>query len=111
MAMGHVILKEWHVEGKSEYFDDYVRRYTDLPYLVLLDEENGNTVPGRFLRASDLADDLGEADNADWKTISWTRTATAWSLPPAPSASAGPNTRANGTWNRRPGTARTSICA
>ncbi|MFO7786328.1 MAG: nitrate reductase subunit alpha, partial [Halospina sp.] len=71
MALGHVILKEWHVEGKSDYFDDYVRRYTDLPYLVLLDEENGNTVPGRFLRASDLADDLGEQDNADWKTISW----------------------------------------
>jgi nitrate reductase / nitrite oxidoreductase, alpha subunit len=71
MAMGHVILKEWHVEGKSEYFDDYVRRYTDLPCLVLLDEENGRTVPGRFLRASDLADGLGQSSNPEWKTIAW----------------------------------------
>ena len=71
MAMGHVILKEWHIEGKSEYFDDYVRRYTDLPYLVLLDEENGHTVPGRFLRASDLEKNLGEDVNAEWKTIAW----------------------------------------
>ena len=71
MAMGHVILKEWHIEGKSEYFDDYVRRYTDLPFLVLLDEENGNTVPGRFLRAADLEKSLGEDNNTEWKTIAW----------------------------------------
>ncbi len=71
MAMGHVIFKEWHVEGQSEYFSDYVRRYTDLPMLVLLDEENGRLVPGRYLRASDLAENLGQENNPDWKTLSF----------------------------------------
>lgn len=68
MAMGHVILKEWHVEGKSEYFDDYVRRYTDLPSLVLLDEQDGRLVPGRYLRASDLEAGAGQ-EHAQWKTL------------------------------------------
>ncbi|MEA5444450.1 nitrate reductase subunit alpha [Gammaproteobacteria bacterium AB-CW1] len=69
MAMGHVILKEWHVEGKSEYFDDYVRKYTDLPGLVMLDEQDGRVVPGRYLRASDLADNMGQKNNPEWKTL------------------------------------------
>ena len=39
MAMGHVILKEFYFErGSSAYFDDYCRRYTDMPMLVLLKE-------------------------------------------------------------------------
>src|SRR5699024_3891971 len=32
---------------------------------------NGRLVPGRYLRASDLADDLGQKNNPDWKTLSW----------------------------------------
>jgi nitrate reductase alpha subunit len=36
MAMGHVILKEFYFDGgkRSAYFDDYARRYTDMPMLV-----------------------------------------------------------------------------
>ncbi|MEQ1880406.1 MAG: molybdopterin-dependent oxidoreductase, partial [Burkholderiales bacterium] len=37
MAMGHVILKEFYFPDSGErsaYFDDYVRRYTDMPMLV-----------------------------------------------------------------------------
>ena len=34
MAMGHVILKEFYFDQRSAYFDDYARRYTDLPMLV-----------------------------------------------------------------------------
>jgi len=71
MAMGHVIFKEWHVEGHSEYFSDYVRRYSDLPMLILLDEQDGRLVPGRYLRASDLADDLGQENNPEWKTLAF----------------------------------------
>ncbi len=72
MAFGHVILKEWHVEGKSEYFDDYVRRFTDLPNLVLLEERaDGQLVPGRYLRASDLNNGLGQENNPDWKTLAF----------------------------------------
>ncbi|PKL96828.1 MAG: nitrate reductase subunit alpha [Gammaproteobacteria bacterium HGW-Gammaproteobacteria-8] len=71
MAMGHVILKEWHVEGSSEYFDDYVRRYTDMPKLVVLEKAGEHLAPGRYLRASDLADDLGQSNNPEWKTLAF----------------------------------------
>ncbi len=42
MAFGHVILKEFHVDNPSKYFVDYVRRYSDMPMLVKLDEYNGD---------------------------------------------------------------------
>ncbi|MFU8785497.1 nitrate reductase subunit alpha [Aliidiomarina sp.] len=73
MAFGHVILKEFHVDQPSEYFTDYVRRYTDMPMLVMLEEENGRLTQGRFLRAADLVDNLGEENNPDWKTIAMNR--------------------------------------
>ncbi|XXK58153.1 nitrate reductase subunit alpha [Porticoccaceae bacterium nBUS_09] len=69
MAFGHVILKEFHVDNPSEYFVDYVRRYSDMPMLVKLDEYNGGFKPTRFLRASDLFDNIGQDDNPQWKTI------------------------------------------
>lgn len=69
MAMGHVILKEFHCAGKSEYFDDYCRVYTDMPFLVMLEEREGHYVPGRTLRASDFKDALGEEKNPEWKSV------------------------------------------
>ena len=69
MAMGHVILKEFHLSGASDYFRDYVRRYTDMPMLVLLKERDGRHVPDHFLRASHLDGALGEQNNPDWKTL------------------------------------------
>lgn len=70
MAMGHVILNEFHVKREAEYFREYVRTYTDMPMLVRLDvREDGYYVPGRMLRASDLTDALGEQQNAEWKTV------------------------------------------
>lgn len=69
MAFGHVILKEFHVDKPSEYFTEYVRTKTDFPMLVMLDEQDGRLVQGRFLRASDLAENLGQDNNPDWKTI------------------------------------------
>jgi nitrate reductase alpha subunit len=66
MAMGHVILKEFFVERTTPPFDDYVRRYTDLPFLVGLDERDGRVVPGKFLTAADLGD---SSENAEWKTV------------------------------------------
>ena len=38
MSMGHVILKEFFVDRETPYFTDYTKKYTDLPYLVALDE-------------------------------------------------------------------------
>jgi len=70
MAFAHVILKEFHVDGHSDYFSEYVRTTTDFPMLVMLDEnEQGQLNQGRFLRASDLADDLQQNNNPEWKTI------------------------------------------
>ncbi len=70
MAMGHVILKEFHLENTSEYFDEYVRTYTDMPFLVKLDERDGGKfVPGRMVRASDFDKSLGENNNPEWKTV------------------------------------------
>lgn len=69
MAFGHVILQEFYVNQPSQYFHEYVTRYTDMPMLVMLDKENGKFTQGRFLRAADLVDNLGEENNPDWKTI------------------------------------------
>jgi len=70
MAFGHVILKEFHLDKPSEYFTDYVRRYSDMPMLVMLEEHEGNVLkPTRFVRASDLAENLGQENNPEWKTI------------------------------------------
>ncbi len=69
MAMGHVVLKEFHVSRKSAYFRDYIKQYTDMPMLVLLRDNDGTLVPDHFLRASHLADNLGEANHPEWKTL------------------------------------------
>jgi len=68
-AFAHVIFKEFHLEKPSEYFRDYAKRYTDLPVLVRLNEKDGSYIADRFLRASDLADNLGQENNPEWKTI------------------------------------------
>ncbi|HRH28775.1 MAG TPA: nitrate reductase subunit alpha [Aquabacterium sp.] len=75
MAMGHVILKEFYFTQRSEYFDNYVRRYTDLPMLVMLDEQDTPAgkalVPGRYLRASDMSGEMAAGNNAEWKTLAY----------------------------------------
>ncbi|KKO46758.1 nitrate reductase [Arsukibacterium ikkense] len=69
MAFGHVILQEFYVNNPSSYFIDYVRRTTDMPMLVMLEQGEKHLSQGRFLRAADLVNNLGEANNPDWKTI------------------------------------------
>ena len=76
MAMGHVILKEFYFNKRSSYFDDYARRYTDLPLLVVLEDKtlpDGRVVkvPGRYVRASDFVGQLGQANHPDWKTVAY----------------------------------------
>jgi len=72
MAMGHVILKEYHVDRQVNYFRDYVRQYTDMPMLVRLSKrDDGMYVPDRFVRASDFDAALGEDNNPEWKTVAY----------------------------------------
>ena len=57
MGMGHIILREFHVERPEPYFADYVKRFTDSPFLVSLEERDGGTeltvVESGFERTSD----------------------------------------------------------
>lgn len=72
MAMGHVILREFFVEKQTPFFDKYIRRFTDLPFLICLDEIDTDAgpshAPGKFLTAEDLTGDSPDADDA-WKTV------------------------------------------
>ncbi len=76
VAMSHVIMKEFYFDKRSAYFDDYARRYTDLPMLVMLKEQQGPDgqtvlVPDRYVRASDFNGKLGQANNPEWKTVAF----------------------------------------
>ncbi|MFE3447250.1 nitrate reductase subunit alpha [Nocardia sp. NPDC059180] len=66
MAMGHVVLTEFFVEKSTPRFLDYIKRYTDLPYLITLDERDGVFVPGKFLTSADLGSDT---DSAEFRTV------------------------------------------
>ena len=96
LAMGHVILKEFHSEGQSAYFRDYARQYTDFPMLVLLKEHNGTLVPDYFLRASHLDNNLDETNNPEWKTLVIDETTGAIT---APAGSIGFRWGESGKWN------------
>jgi nitrate reductase alpha subunit len=73
MAMGHVILREYHLDRQAEYFEDYCRKYSDMPLLVRLVKKDGKYIPERLLRASEFADKLGEENNPEWKTVALDR--------------------------------------
>ncbi|MET9496493.1 nitrate reductase subunit alpha [Streptomyces sp. NPDC006552] len=65
LAMGHVILKEFFVDRQTPFFTEYVKKFTDLPFLVTLEEKDGGYVPAKFLRAADLGQG---GEGAEWKT-------------------------------------------
>ena len=69
MALGHVILTEYHRDRQTPYFREYIRKYTDLPLLVRLTPQDDGFVPEQLLRAADFDDALGEGNNPDWKTV------------------------------------------
>ncbi|MGZ9108732.1 MAG: nitrate reductase subunit alpha [Micavibrio sp.] len=99
MAMGHVILKEFHIDRQSEYFEDYCRTYTDMPFLVMLDKKDGKYIPGRMVRASDFDGGLGENNNPDWKTVAIDENSGAVV---APNGSIGFRWGEDGKWNIAP---------
>jgi len=77
MAMGHVVLKEFFVDRQVPYFEDYTRRYTDLPFLVRLEEYGAAAGggaspayrPGKFLTAADLGGAHAGSENAAFRTV------------------------------------------
>ncbi|HZX75769.1 nitrate reductase subunit alpha [Lysobacter sp.] len=100
LAFGHVILREFHLDSPSAYFQDYCRRYSDMPMLVRLDRRNdGSLVTGRYLRASDIDGALGESNNPEWKTLAYDEGSDALVVP---NGSVGFRWGEKGKWNIEP---------
>ena len=99
MAMGHVILTESFVTDPVPRFVDYVTRYTDLPYLVCLEEHDGRFTPGKFLTAADLTEHRS-LEHAAWKPVVYDR---ATDTPVVPQGSVGHRWGEPGQWNLKTG--------
>ncbi|MBI2271200.1 MAG: nitrate reductase subunit alpha [Bacteroidetes bacterium] len=68
MAVTHVILKEFHADRQVPYFIDYVKRYTDCPFLVELEKQGDHYLPMKLVRANRLAK-YKNTENGDWKFL------------------------------------------
>jgi nitrate reductase alpha subunit len=68
MAVNHVILKEFHHEKQTPYFLNYLKRYTDSPFLVRLEKKGEAYEAGRLLRANKLTR-YAQEENGDWKFL------------------------------------------
>jgi nitrate reductase / nitrite oxidoreductase, alpha subunit len=93
MAMTHVILKEFYVDKKTDYFIDYVKKYTDLPFLITLKKRGDHYVANRFLRASDIGMPL---NYAEWKTVVWDEKSQKLAVP---NGTIGHRWEDDGNWN------------
>ena len=99
MAMGHVILREFHVERQTKYFNDYARQYTDMPFLVRLVKSGGRLVPNGSCapRISPLR--LMKQTIRNGRPLPLTKRPARLSCQTARSAFAGA-TRASGIWRK-----------
>jgi len=76
LAVDHVLLTEFYAQRSTPYFEEYVKQYTDLPFLVEIGEDG----PGRLLRANRL-DRYEDVENGDWKLLMWDAKADAPRVP------------------------------
>jgi nitrate reductase alpha subunit len=96
LAMGHVALREFHISRQDPYFQEYARKYTDMPMQVLLRKHGEGYVTDRNLRASDFVGSLGESNNPDWKTVVFDSKSKSFV---APNGSIGFRWGEDGKWN------------
>jgi len=68
MAVTHVILKEFHFEKQTPYFLDYVKKYTDCPFLIELEKDGDGFKPGRLIRANSISK-FKDIENGEWKFL------------------------------------------
>ena len=78
-AMGHVILKEFHVGKREPMFLDYMKRFTDSPFLVEIGEVGEGAhdgvspttlVPGKFLTAAKMPEGTTErTENNEFRPL------------------------------------------
>lgn len=72
MAMGHVILRDFHVKKKTPYFMEYMKKFTDSAFLIQLKEKDGAYVPDKFLTAADIQNagtHIEAGDQPAFKTV------------------------------------------
>ena len=70
MAVTHVILKEYHVDRQVPYFMDYVKRFTDCPFLIKLEKNGDRYLPGKMMRVSEVAS-FSNVENDEWKFLNF----------------------------------------
>ncbi|HET9177282.1 MAG TPA: nitrate reductase subunit alpha [Terriglobia bacterium] len=68
MAVNHVVLKEFYVDRQVPYFVDYLKRFSDAPFLVRLEKAGNAYTAAGFLRAQEL-ERYQEAENGEWKLL------------------------------------------
>lgn len=97
MALCHTVMKEFHLDKSHDYFNDYCSKYTDMPFLVLLDEKAGQYIPGRTLRAADLPNQASlDQKNSEWTGVVFDKDTDSLV---APNGTIGSRWDSSGKWN------------
>ncbi len=78
MAMTQVIVREFYLDRPTLYFIDYAKRFTDLPFTVVLRAVGDALISDRFLTAADLGT---ETTNPRWKTVFFDQSMKTWVIP------------------------------
>jgi len=68
MAVNHVILKEFFADRQVPYFINYLKQYSDCPFIVELEKDGDTYKAGRLLRANRVSRYKDE-ENGDWKML------------------------------------------
>ncbi|HRQ32046.1 MAG TPA: molybdopterin-dependent oxidoreductase, partial [Anaerolineales bacterium] len=80
MAVNHVIMNEFHYQNPTPFFLDYLRQYSDAPFLVELNSVDGTYVPGRMIRAAQV-ERTKDVENGEWKFLVWDELSAAPRMP------------------------------
>ena len=93
LAVNHVLLTEFYRDREVEYFQDYAKQYTDLPFLIEIKDRQ----PNKYLRA-DRLDRYADCENGEWRLLMWDEEA---NEPRMPNGSVGDRwaTEEKGKWN------------
>ncbi|MCP4958689.1 MAG: nitrate reductase subunit alpha [Actinomycetia bacterium] len=66
LSVNHVLLSEFYRDREVPYFQEYAKQYTDLPFLVEVNDRQA----GKYLRANRLAR-YADCENGDWRMLMW----------------------------------------
>ncbi|MDM8558927.1 nitrate reductase subunit alpha [Candidatus Parabeggiatoa sp. HSG14] len=96
MSVNHVILTEYYVKKKTPSFEDYMKQFTDSPFLVVINKGDNGYDAGRLLRANTV-DRYKDEENGEWKFLMFDENAKS---PKMPKGTVGHRWQSNlGQWN------------